>query len=292
MPTLELTTHTLSYERRGHGPPLLLLGGSGEPMIAWEMCGLVDALIAEGWSVIWYSARGVQPSGCPPLPWTLSSMADDAVALIDHLKVDHCSAIGYSLGGFTLEELARAYPDRIDGAILMGSAGAPGGRVREGFIHAENHFARDHGQIPPHFTRLMTLMTALGGPELTDTDSINTWWELLSAQQDQWAEPHGEIGQAQVAQDWLHAGCTTNAPWPPEVPVGLVCFEHDAMFPPQEIPALARHLGHECPVRIVPGTGHAGLMSQPQPTTQALIDILEKIAQQAAAPTHERRHLS
>ena len=277
MPTLELPTHALAHETRGEGPAVLLLGGSGEPMIAWELCGLVDALVASGRRVVWYAARGVLPSGCPPLPWSVASMAQDALALVDHLGLETFAGIGYSLGGFTLEELARREPDRLTGALLVASAGAAGtGTVRDAWNAADAALARDHGEIPPELSRLMTLMTSLGGPELTDQQLVAEWWELLADQQDQWAFPHGEVGQAQVATSWAEGGSTTGRPWP-GVPAGLVYFEHDALFPPGEAASVAPHLGGAA-VEIIPGTGHAGLFNQAAATTAALVRLLDAVS--------------
>src|SRR5690349_13118267 len=157
MPSLDLPTHTLAYETRGDGPAVLLLGGSGEPMLAWDFSGLVDALVAAGYRVVWYAARGVLPSGCPPLPWSVTSMAEDASALLDHLGIEHCSAIGYSLGGFTLEELARREPDRIGAAVLMASAGGTGAVFRT-LIDAERSLLERHGELPVEFTTPTTLL--------------------------------------------------------------------------------------------------------------------------------------
>ncbi len=277
MPSLELPTHSLAYETRGNGPTILLLGGSGEPMIAWELCGLVDALVDAGHHVIWYAARGVLPSGCPPLPWSLAQMADDALALLDHLNVDRCIGIGYSLGGFTLEELVRREPPRVAAAMLIASAGAGAGgsaTIREAFIDAENSFAESLGEVPVSFSRLMTLLTALGGPELTDAKLVAEWWELLGHQRSQWADPHGEVGQAQVAKDWTSQGSTTTRPWPRDVDSALVYFENDPLFPPAEAPQVVEHLGNAL-VEVVPRTGHAGLMNESARTIQAIMRILE-----------------
>jgi pimeloyl-ACP methyl ester carboxylesterase len=271
MPSLELSTHTLVYDTRGEGPPILLLGGSGEPMLAWELCGLVDALVEVGHRVVWYAARGVAPSGCPPLPWSVTSMADDALALLDHLAIDACTGIGYSLGGFTLEELARHEPDRMAGAILVASAGSKG-TVREAWNDADRALVETLGEIPIQFSRLMTLMTSLGGPELIDSKLVAEWWDLLADQQGQWAPPHGEVGQAQVAKSWTDRGSTTGLAWP-EVPAAVVYFEYDALFPPHEAEHVARHLGNAL-VEIVPGTGHAGLFNQSAATIDALLRVL------------------
>ncbi|RNL78247.1 alpha/beta fold hydrolase [Nocardioides marmorisolisilvae] len=269
MPTVALPTHELAYETRGDGPPVLLIGGTGEPMIAWEFSGLVDALVAAGHQVIWYAARGVAPSGCPPLPWSVTSMAEDASALLDHVGITTCTAIGYSLGGWTLEELVRREPQRITRAVLLASAGSPAdATIRDAWTAADHAFVDAGGRIPEEFTRLMTLMTSLGGPELSDPALVAEWWELLGDQQEQWTG-EGELGQAQVAKSWIEAGGTTGAPWP-GVPAALVHFEHDPLYPPAGAEAVAAHLGG-AEVQIVPGTGHAGLFNQAEATVAALL---------------------
>ncbi|WP_257787305.1 alpha/beta fold hydrolase [Dietzia timorensis] len=273
---MSLPTHDVHYEDRGTGTPVLLLGGSGEPMIAWEFCGLVEALLSKGHRVVWFAARGVRPSGCPPLPWSLDAMADDAISLLDHLQIEQVTGIGYSLGGFTLERMALRRPERIAAAVLMASAGGADGIVRNGFIDAENAFAKQAGQVPVHFSRLMTLMTALGGDELTNPETIKQWWELLAHQGDQWAQPHGEIGQAQVALDWKNSGGTTGSPFPDSVRISLLYFGQDSLFPAHEASAVARHLGSRTEIVTVENAGHAGLLTRPEETTDALLGLLER----------------
>ncbi|MGW6695355.1 alpha/beta fold hydrolase [Rhodococcus sp. NPDC054953] len=273
---MSLPTHDLFYEERGIGSPVLLLGGSGEPMIAWEFSGLIDALVAVGHRVIWFSARGVQPSGCPPLPWSLDAMADDALQLLDHLEIARATVIGYSLGGFTAERMARRAPARIDGAVLMASAGGADGTIRNAVIDAENAFAERAGEVPRPFSRLMTLLTALGGAELADSEKVAQWWKLLAHQGDQWAPPHGEVGQAQVALDWKDAGGTVGAPWPAEVRAALVYFDHDPLFPAHESTATARHLGANTEIVTVANAGHAGLLTRPDETVAALSGLLAR----------------
>ncbi|MCW2783727.1 MAG: putative non-heme bromoperoxidase BpoC [Marmoricola sp.] len=284
MPSLELPTHSLAYQTRGEGPTILLLGGSGEPMLAWELCGLVDALVGAGHRVVWYAARGVLPSGCPPLPWSVTSMAEDALALLDELDINTCHGIGYSLGGFTLEELTRRHPDRISGAVLVASAGASG-TVREAWNEVDHAFVETLGEIPAQFSRLMTLMTSLGGPELIDPKLVAEWWELLADQNDQWAAPHGEVGQAQVAKSWTDRGSTTGLAWP-DVPAAVVYFEYDALFPPSEADQVASHLGNAL-VELVPGTGHAGLFNQPSATIEALLRVVRTMQPALVRPRGE-----
>ena len=126
-------------------------------------------------------------------------MAEDAAALLDSLGIESCIGVGYSLGGFTLEDLVRRRPERISRAVLIASAGASGagrGTLSTAWHDADHDFIARLGEIPASFTRLITLLTSLGGPELVNSHLVADWWELLGGQDDLWAAPHGEVGQA------------------------------------------------------------------------------------------------
>lgn len=269
---LPLADHDLAYQVRGEGPPVLLLGGSGEPMVAWELSGLVDRLVAAGRTVVWYAARGVVPSGCPPLPWSVDDLASDAIALAEHLGIAGCDAIGYSLGGFTLEALVRRRPDLVGHAVLMASAGTRR-VVRDAVIDTENALVERYGEVPAEVSRLVTLMTALGGAELLDEERLAEWWALLAHQRDQWAAPHGEQGQAQAARSWSGAGGSARGPWPAEVRTSVVCFESDVLFPPDEAREVAAVVGASH-VAVVPEAGHGGLVTRPDLTVPVLLELV------------------
>ena len=46
-------------------------------------------------------------SSDPPADWTLESVAGDVAALVDHLGIDQCAALGWSSGGPVRARLAR-----------------------------------------------------------------------------------------------------------------------------------------------------------------------------------------
>ncbi len=182
--------------------PVLLLGGYGEPPFAWELSGIVDALAADGTGVIWYAARGVAPSAVPPLPWTMADLVDDVVALLDDLDVERATLVGYSLGGFTAELVARTHPDRVAGVVLMGAAGVPSTTARA-LSAAEVELAAAGG-IPTSFAKLATLLTSLASTELCDEALVADWWAMLDALPQVWSSPDGEHGQAQACFEWIH----------------------------------------------------------------------------------------
>jgi len=77
----------LVYQQRGEGTPLLMICGTGQTAAMWEMGGMLTTILEAGCSVTTFDNRGMPPSECPEPPWTTADMADDAIALIEHLGI-------------------------------------------------------------------------------------------------------------------------------------------------------------------------------------------------------------
>ena len=56
----------------------------------------------------------------------MRTMADDAVAILDHLRIERSHVLGESLGGMVAQEIAITYPERVRKLVLM--ATTPGGK--------------------------------------------------------------------------------------------------------------------------------------------------------------------
>lgn len=130
----------IAYETFGEPdrPAILLVMGLGAQMIAWpdEMCAvLADA----GHHVIRFDNRdaGLSTHLDAPMPtkrelllrrdppYTVATMADDALGLLDHLGVRHAHVVGASMGGFISQTIAVAQPDRVLSlSLLMTSTGS------------------------------------------------------------------------------------------------------------------------------------------------------------------------
>jgi pimeloyl-ACP methyl ester carboxylesterase len=100
----------LAWRETGDGRPVVLLHGlmGNGAMMAGN--GLARALAGRGYRVILPDLRGHGDSGRPhdPASYPPGILADDGLALIDHLDLDSYYLGGYSLGGkVTLQLLAR-----------------------------------------------------------------------------------------------------------------------------------------------------------------------------------------
>jgi pimeloyl-ACP methyl ester carboxylesterase len=96
-------------------PPLLMVNGLGSQSINYraEWC---ERFAAAGLFVIRFDNRGVGLSG-PDHPdpdgYTLSDMADDAVAVLDDLAIERANVLGVSLGGMVVQTLVIDHPERV-----------------------------------------------------------------------------------------------------------------------------------------------------------------------------------
>ena len=113
----------LAYQVEGQGHPVLLIHGfASTHRVNWVDTGWVKALVAAGYRVIMYDGRGHGQSDKPhdEDAYSLSLMAEDAVALLDHLGEPGADVVGYSMGAMVALVLAMNYPERVDHVVAAG----------------------------------------------------------------------------------------------------------------------------------------------------------------------------
>jgi pimeloyl-ACP methyl ester carboxylesterase len=126
VPTVTANGVEVYYERRGHGPRLLFLNGSGSSIATSE---LLIELFTDDFDVLVHDQRGLGRTEVPPGPYEMADYAADAVALLDHVGWERTRVVGISFGGMVAQELAVTAPDRVERLALLctspgGAAGA------------------------------------------------------------------------------------------------------------------------------------------------------------------------
>ncbi|MFI6208148.1 alpha/beta fold hydrolase [Streptomyces sp. NPDC051041] len=115
-----------AYRRCGPSasPPLLLLQHYRGTLDSWDPA-LVDALAAER-EVIAFDNAGVAAS-TGQAPRTVRDLAVDTLAFTAALGLRRVDVLGYSMGGFTAQELALLRPSAVRRVVLAATAprGAP-----------------------------------------------------------------------------------------------------------------------------------------------------------------------
>lgn len=165
----------IEIEVEQHGivgnPPLILVRGLGTQLIHWP-ASLINGFVKQGFHVITFDNRDTGLStkfsnhGIPdkmalqqnalagePLdvPYDLSDMADDIVAVLDACGIGKAHVMGISLGGGITQRLVLSHADRLMSAtIVMSSSGAP--------------------DLPPASPEVYGLL--LGEPDSHDRDTV------------------------------------------------------------------------------------------------------------------------
>ncbi|MGB9634324.1 MAG: alpha/beta fold hydrolase, partial [Chloroflexaceae bacterium] len=103
------TSQALPHERRGAGPPLLLLHGA---MVDREYWREQIPVFATRHEVVACDLPG--HGAAPPLagPTSIADLAREVLATLDALDLPAVRVLGHSLGGMVAQELALMVPER------------------------------------------------------------------------------------------------------------------------------------------------------------------------------------
>ena len=115
--SVRLNDIEMYYETDGVGEPLLLLHGGTGCHENWVHAGR-DQFRRE-YSLIMPDARGHGRTTNPQRTITHRQCALDTLALLDHLGIANCRAIGLSMGGNILLHMATLQPERIRAMVLV-----------------------------------------------------------------------------------------------------------------------------------------------------------------------------
>ncbi len=129
MPKAKVNGINISYSVGGKGEPLFLIMGLGREGGDWV---LQRRVFQKYFRVITFDSRGAGKSDKPGEPYTIKSMADDTVALMDYLKIGKAHVLGVSMGGMIAQEMAINYPERVGKLVLVSTTPGRdvGGRTR------------------------------------------------------------------------------------------------------------------------------------------------------------------
>lgn len=111
----------LYYEDSGAGRPILFIHEFSGDYRAWE---LQVRYFARRYRCITYNARGYPPSEVPNSidKYSQRRAVDDAVGVLDHLKIEKAHIVGLSMGGFAALNFGIHYPERAF-SLVVGAAG-------------------------------------------------------------------------------------------------------------------------------------------------------------------------
>jgi 3-oxoadipate enol-lactonase len=110
----------LHYEEVGQGTPVLFAHEFAGDHRSWEP---QMREFGKRYRCIAYAARGYTPSDVPAdaAAYSYQHVMRDAVAVLDHLKIDKAHIVGLSMGGYTALQVALNHPGRVRSITLAGT---------------------------------------------------------------------------------------------------------------------------------------------------------------------------
>ena len=109
----------LYYEETGTGTPLIFIHEFAGDHRSWEP---QVRFFSRYFRCITYAARGFPPSDIPDDAerYSQAIARGDALAILDHLKIDRAHVVGLSMGGFAALHFGITYPQRARSLVIAG----------------------------------------------------------------------------------------------------------------------------------------------------------------------------
>ncbi|MBK6965788.1 MAG: alpha/beta hydrolase [Bacteroidales bacterium] len=224
--------------------------------------GVVEAL-SQQYKVIVFDYRGMGYSTNNDTSFSISTLADDAAALLDALQIDKAHVLGWSMGGYVAQMMAVRHPEKVSKLIL----------------YATN--CGDTLTVNPS----QEIVDILSNPSSTPMQFLSTLFpdDWMTAHTEPWnflpegKEPeNGEaIGmQYGAIQQWLSPdGGSAGHLQQLSMPVLLICGSDDKVVPAINSTILSDSIPTATLISVA-GTGHGLMYQQPEVFASYLLSFL------------------
>ena len=118
MPKIKVNDINMYYEIHGNGEPLVFISGFSADHTAWRT---VINDFKNQYQVIIFDNRGAGQTDAPEGPYSIEQMAEDVVALCQHLNIAQAHFVGNSMGGYILQMLAYRHAHLVKSATICNS---------------------------------------------------------------------------------------------------------------------------------------------------------------------------
>jgi 3-oxoadipate enol-lactonase len=267
MPYAIINKIRMHYEVTGQGPPVLLISGLSAPSAAWAP--QVKAL-APHLQVVTFDNRGVGATDLPPEPvYTIAQMADDAGALLRHLKIARAHVLGVSMGGAIAIELALRHP-RLVRSLTLASAWVEGDAR---FLHTLESWMALAYRVPVEERLRHVVYPWLFAPAFFATkENVETAFQRTMGYPHQTkAEAIERQGRGIVAWNGTRVKRLSSIRVPALVLVGA----EDILTPPAFARVLAKKLPH-ARLSVLPG-GHGVVLEHADRFNRTVLRFLKSV---------------
>ena len=237
----------LFFNDLGNGLPLLCLHAYPVDGTIWR----AQYPLAETMRLIVPDVRGMGRSEAPVEPPLMDVLAEDAVALLDHLAIDRAVVMGLSLGGYVALAMYRRFPQRIRGLIFADTrADADTAEMRERRLRAAAGLRKDG------------VAAVLGAiPMMFGSSTKEAHPELIAEEEHHLARADAE-GLALIQLAMAERSDSTGLLPQIAVPTLLLCGEEDPASPPDTMRAMAEQIPN-ARFALIPAAGHYSPLENP-----------------------------
>lgn len=271
MSAIELSSGiTIGYEEQGEGDAVVLIPGTGVDhgiFVAGEQL----ATLAKRYRTIGMDHRGTGESSRDVSDYTIETMADDVIGLLDAVGVERSHVLGVSMGAAIAQHAAIRHPERVASLVLFSP-----------WAHTDEYLRRLFGDIwhfiystaEPEFAGKATLWWLLspefinGQPGVVDQIARDVFAAPTSATRETLLQ-HVKANLGHDARDRLaDIRC----------PALVVAGDGDRVIPPSYSEAVASRIpGARLEVLTGPGAGHALFLERAGEVNDLTVEFLTDI---------------
>ena len=253
------------WDSEGTGEPILLIQGLGYHSDMWFR--LLPALTTR-YRCIRFDNRGVGRTGVPEGPYTVETMAADALAVLDAAGEESAHVFGCSMGGLIAQELALMAPGRVRTLVL--GCTHPGGPDIVAPSDAAMAMLRDRASVPAEEAANMSIPFVYAAG--TARDRID---EDLAKRAELPTSPEGYTNQLLGASQWKGAADRLDQL---TMPTLVIHGNDDELVPAGNAKLIADRI-ESSELVLLDGASHIFFTDQEEATSSALLDFLGRHSQ-------------
>lgn len=247
--------HVLS-EGPADGPAVMLCNSLGTDLRVWD--AMVKRL-PRGLRIVRYDKRGHGLSDCPPGPYAIGDLVDDAAAVADALGLRGVAFVGLSIGGLIGLGLAESRPDLLKSLVLMDTAA----RIGTPEMWQERVGALRHGGMEAIADSILERWFAV--PKRDAPVPLAPWRNMLLRTP---LEGYAGCCAAIAGADFTDAARNLG------IPVMAMAGSLDGATPPELVQATAQLCG--APFHLLEGAGHLPCVELPDETAGLIAAFVEE----------------
>lgn len=263
MPYLSIGKERFYYETDGKGSPLVLIAGYSCDLSLWN--GIREEL-ARDFQLVLFDHRGVGRTEDVKEMFTIETMAEDVVGIIDALRLDRPAVLGHSMGGAVVQVLAHRFRDKI-GKTIIAQAVIKLTPVAKAALVGNLHLLQDG---VPRKRLAEVIIPWLFSDALVDNPEFCELFIRLQEENPNPAKPEGLAKQCAALMQF------DSTSWYPQIQTAplILAGEEDRMCPPKSAEEMASKIPN-AKLHVFRGVGHVSPVECPQAFCQAVRSFLK-----------------